>query len=217
MLSNFYKYLAILILSIICFLLGLYLHYDRLEKAERLVNKMAMEKQIILEQSHQFELDRLQFECYNPNLSRTNQTINRLIEMKDYIPIRSDVNPDPIDIFKPLKDLVSNISIEGYDITPYLNYLPLPVTTLQYFSLYIILLNCIMLSSLLGYMVNESIKIYGDKFKEKFPKWILPFVNSILTMRKYVGYMDLMMIFIALLISMVGCVFIYSLPYFFHD
>jgi hypothetical protein len=36
-------------------------------------------------------------------------------------------------------------------------------------------------------------------------------------MRKYVGYMDLMMIFIALLISMMGCVFIYSLPYFFHD
>lgn len=171
----------------------------------------SLERQTLLDKSHQLELVRLQFECYNPKFSSTNEMVESLLKLRDSITIQSDVLQEPVDLFKQFKDLLSYITT--YDLTSYLDKLPLPVTSLQLFSLTLFMFNLIMLMCLVSYMVNEAIKFYGDKFKERLPKWMIFFVTHILTVRKYVGYTDLMIILMNLLFSMIMCVLMYSLSY----
>jgi hypothetical protein len=111
-----------------------------------------------------------------------------------------------------LSELLSKLNflnLQDFDLSSVLQHIPLPVTALQHFTIAIILFNVIIFNSLMSLIVNHYIKLYGDKFISKVPKWSLSIVKYYIKARQFSNYYLIVIIMVCLVFPTTLCLFIY--------
>ena len=67
----------------------------------------------------------------------------------------------------------------------------------------------------IGLIVNYYIKLYGEQYMDKFPKWSLPIVRNYLKLGLLTNYYYIGMIMLSLLFSTITSILIYFRNYFY--
>jgi hypothetical protein len=81
--------------------------------------------------------------------------------------------------------------------------------TLQLVCLTLFLYNIAILICVIGLIVNYHVKLYGDQYMDKLPKWSLPIVKYYLILGQYTNYYYMVSILVSLLLSISFCVLFY--------
>ena len=120
-------------------------------------------------------------------------------------------------VTKALSEL-HNITTESpsYDSIPSVfEYILLPTTPSQFFGIGLFMFNLTIFICVIGLIVNYYIKLYGEQYMEKFPKWSLPIVRNYLKLGLLTNYYYIGMIMLSLLFSTITSILIYFRNYFY--
>nr|QYC35761.1 hypothetical protein [Apophysomyces elegans] len=107
-----------------------------------------------------------------------------------------------------LKDLIvgdsNTYNKAGFDLDT-LSDSSLEFSTLQLVSITLFLYDIAILICLIGIIVNYYIRLYGNEYKEKLPKWSLPIIRYYLKLAEYTNYTYVLSIVMSLILSMLFC------------
>ena len=116
-----------------------------------------------------------------------------------------------------LSELHSSITESStYNSVPsVLEYILVQSNPSQLFAIGLCMFNLTIFICIIGLIVNHYIKLYGEQYMNKFPKWSLPIVRYYLKLGQYTNYYYILLIMVSLLFSTMTSFIIYFRNYFY--
>jgi hypothetical protein len=96
-----------------------------------------------------------------------------------------------------------------------LEYILVQSNPSQLFAIGLCMFNLTIFICIIGLIVNHYIKLYGEQYINKFPKWSLPIVRYYLKLGQYTNYYYILLIMVSLLFSTMTSFIIYFRNYFY--
>lgn len=192
---------------------GIYVHHNTVKTNEEFAQKEFERNKELMQFKHNLELEKMDYE-YLSSLSIKEALLGKLTELKDVNPSMPNLSLTTTDSVGPVTKALSELNSlneQKFHISSVLEYIPLPVTASQHFAFSFFMFNVSIFVCLTGLILNHYFKLYGDRYLDTLPEWVLPFAKRYSKVREYSNYYYVVTIFVVNIMSMIGNVIMYVL------